>query len=170
MATRIIQNEPYYLEAMVTDVNGYGVTGLTVSYTIYKSSTNTIIESGTMNDIGGGVYQKQITLADLGQYRVLYNTPHRYADSIVTLLVVEEITDDLSGITNKLNRILGLCQENYRIFNPKYDRSNNLTEGTIKIYPTAIDCENDTNVLAEYEIIAQYDKIRMTGYKVKRTL
>jgi len=82
-----------------------------------------------------------------------------------TLLVLV----DTSELSNKVDRILGLCQENYRLFNPVYDKRMNLIAGTIKIYPTANNCDNDTNELAEYRITAIFDnKSRMTSYKVKK--
>ena len=75
----------------------------------------------------------------------------------------------LDAQENMLKRILGLSQENYRIFNPHYDKYTNLIGGTIKTYTNAIDCENDTNPLAEYQINATFDKShKMSSYKVKK--
>ena len=168
MITKIIQNEPYYLEIIITDINGNGVPGLTINYTVHKSATGTLIESGVMNDIGNGIYQKQITLSDLGQYRVFYLTPFRYENSIETIMVVEEITDDLSSIHSKLNRILGLSQENYKLYDTVYN-SGNMTAGKIKIYPSKADLEADTNVIATYQITATYDSSNnVSQYKVVR--
>jgi hypothetical protein len=44
-----------------------------------------------------------------------------------------------------------------------------MTSAIIKIYPTAIDCDADTNETAEYHISATFDnQAKMTGYKVKK--
>ncbi len=73
-------------------------------------------------------------------------------------------------LSDKIDRILGLCQENYRLINPIYDKRLNLIGGTIKIYPTAVDCENDTNATAEYGITATFNRQNhMTSYKVKKS-
>ena len=72
-------------------------------------------------------------------------------------------------IKNMIKRTLGLSQENYRIFNQRYDKYTNLIASTIKIYPNASDCENDTNPIATYQMSAIWDnKRRLTGYKTKR--
>jgi len=68
-----------------------------------------------------------------------------------------------------LRRALGLGQENYRIFSPVYDANGNMTTATIKIYPSASDCEADTNVTATYTVTSTYDSNhRMSTYKVKK--
>jgi hypothetical protein len=68
-----------------------------------------------------------------------------------------------------VKRIGGLCQENYRIFNPTYDSHNNMTSATIKIYPTAADVDANTNAIASYTVNASYDSHnRMSSYKVKK--
>lgn len=68
-----------------------------------------------------------------------------------------------------IKRILGLTQENFRVIDPTYDVNHNLTSSTIKIYPTASDCENDINKIAEYQMIASYNlENECTSYKVKK--
>jgi len=68
-----------------------------------------------------------------------------------------------------VQKILGLSQENYRIFSPIYDSNGNMTTATIKIYPSASDCEADTNVTATYTVTSTYDNNhRMATYKVKK--
>ena len=68
-----------------------------------------------------------------------------------------------------INRVKGLSQENYRIFNPTYDANKNLTSATIKIYDSAGDCNNDYNPLATYTVTATYDSNgNMSTYKVTK--
>lgn len=83
-----------------------------------------------------------------------------------------DILDNGTNTSNKITsdlvkRILGLTQENYRIFNPSYD-GNNLVSATIKIYPSKADCDADTNVLATYSMVATYSGVKMDTYKVTK--
>ena len=75
---------------------------------------------------------------------------------------VEPQIDTLIALTQ---RILGLSQENYRLFDIQY-QSGKLTSATIKIYSSASDCENDDNPIAEYEVTASYSGTQLTSYKV----
>lgn len=167
---KIYKGNLYYLELFVTDQNGDPVTGLTTSYTIYKSSDNSLVGSGSLTDVGNGVYQKSYTFNTIGQFRVVYTSPTTYTDEIETILVVD--TQVLA--TAKLDRILGLCQENYRIINPVYNKYGDLTEGLIKIYANANDVDTDTNPIAIYQIDTTYgagkEARHVTGYKVKKIL
>ena len=176
---KFIQSQIYYLEIALTDKNGDFITTLPtgdiVTYEVRKSSDGSLAilptgfsNSGTMT-VDGDVFKVAVQFDTLGQYRVLYFTPNKYENGSETIEVVEEITDDLSGIISKLNRLLGLNQENYRIFTPVYNANNDMTSAIIKIYPTATDCNNDTNVLATYNITATYSSPnKMSGYKVTK--
>lgn len=159
----------YYLELALIDKHGNFVTGNTVTYKVYKSSDESLFDSGTLTEIGvTGVYKNPIVFTATGQYRAEYTTPVKY-DNVIETFLIEEVS--LSDIDGQIKRLLGLSQENYRIFNQRYDRSNNLIEALIKLYPTADDCENDTNAFAEYEMTAVFDrKNHLTGYKTKRTI
>lgn len=160
----ITKDTIYYLETLVIDRNGDPVTGLTVTYKIIKSSDNSLVTSGTLNDVGFGVYQNSYTFTQLGQYRVLYTTPSKYSDEIETVLVVSA-----SATSDELIRILGLCQENYRLYHPRYDRRGNMLEATIKIYATKADCDNDVNPIATYNVDAEHDfKGLLKNYKCTR--
>jgi len=163
--TEIIKDTQYYLELFVTDSNGEPVTGLTVSYVLYKCSDNSTVSSGSLTDVGNGVYQSNYTFSTLGQYRVIYNTPSGYTDEIETINVVEQAAQ-----SSALERILGLCQENYRIFNQQYNRDMNLIGATIRIYANASDVDTNTNPIAEYEMTAQFQARtpKMQDYRVKR--
>lgn len=167
----VVKDSTYYLEIYVTDKTGAGKPGLTVTYNIYNSATDASIASGTLTDVGGGIYKKNFIFDTLGQYRIIYNTPLSYENGFETIMVVnqpaEQGEQDLQ--TDLLKRILGLSQENYRIIDPTYDNRMNLISGTMRIYESAVDCENDENPIAEYEIDADFDKRNhMTAYKVKK--
>ncbi len=73
---------------------------------------------------------------------------------------------DVSGMIIDIKRLLGLNQENYRLFNPVYDSDGYLLSVTTKIYQTAADCDNDTNAIAEYTMQATYLNKQLNTYKV----
>jgi hypothetical protein len=164
------KNVVYYFDVSLIDTLGNFVSGEIVTYKVYLSSTNDLIISDTMTEIGSsGIYRAEITFANSGQYRIEYYTPVQFKNGVETI-IVEEI--ELQSIGENIIRILGLSQENYRIFNPTYITKNNqacMTSAIIKIYNSALDCENDTNVLATYTIAATFDsQARMLTYKVKK--
>lgn len=169
MVTEIKKDIPYYLEVIITDVTGIGILGLAIDYKIFKSDNNFLIESGIMIDIGNGIYQKGITLSDLGQYRILYTTPEKYDNVIETLIVNERNINDMTAVINKLDRILGLSGENKRLFDLVYDNNKNVISATIKIYANKQDANNDNNAIAVYKTIAEYnlnaEMINMKGIK-----
>lgn len=76
----------------------------------------------------------------------------------------------LNEYDDRFIRLLGLNQENYRIFDPVYNDSNSLLSATIKIYSSASDCENDINVISSYALTATYDgDNNMSTYKVVKS-
>lgn len=190
---RIFKDIPYKLETTITDLVGNFISGLSIDYEVRKCLDNSIVSSGTMLEVNS-VYTKEITLTEVGEYRVKYITPEGFENGFENIIVDEydnykvNIADIWSyvsrtltsggsgGLTpdqdDRLKRIAGLSQENYRIFSPTYVTKNNqacMTSAIIKIYPTASDCESDTNAIAEYNISATFDnQARMIGYKVKK--
>ena len=226
----LLKDTNYKLDLSIIDSKGDFVSGLIVTYAIYKSADNSLVTSGTMIEVGSkGIYQtSNISFSNEEKYRVEYTTPNKYENTIEEILVVETLGSKPTDIANAvweeaiaghlggdkagqhledadatadpsavadavwdellsghstvgsfaelLKRIGGLCQENYRIFNPTYTTNNKfrqscMTSGTIKIYPTATDVDTDTNSIATYEVIATYNNnAEMTSYKVKRTI
>ena len=165
----ITKGTTYYLESLVTDQQGDGVTGLTVTYKVIRCSDNTLLDSGTLTDVGDGAYQGSYFFDNVGQFRVLYFTPTSYLDAIETVNVTNCSN---VAISEKIDRILGLSQENYRLFATEWDRAQEMTRGRLRIYPTADDVKNDTNHIAEYEIEAVYGqgkyRHQVVDYQVRR--
>jgi len=161
----VVKGSTYYLEMFITNQIGDPVTGLTITYKIYYSATNVLLEEGTLDEIGNGVYQKSVVFNNLGQHRVIYTTPTNYTDEIESIMVIEEKAKE-----GTLLRVLGLSQENYRLFDTVYVTigvRQCLTSGKIRIYQNADDCNNDINPIAEYQITASYNANGlMTSYKV----
>ena len=156
-------NTLYYLQLFVTDLNGDPKIGLTTTFTIYKSSDNSVITSGSLTDIGNGVYQSSYTFSTLEQYYILYTTPSGYTNGIESIIVEEE-----GAKSDTLLRVLGLSKENQKIVDMVHDSNHNLLSSTIRLYPSATDFENDTNVLAIYEMTATYNALneaQFCGFK-----
>jgi len=165
----ITKGTTYYLESLVTDQNGDGITGLTVTYKVIRSSDNSLLASGSLTDVGDGVYQGSYLFSNNGQYRVIYFSPVGYTNEIETINVSDASN---VAISEKIDRILGLSQENYRIFDSKWNADNNMTYGIIKIYENPDDVDTDTNPMAVYEVKAFYGKGKyrnnVVDYRVKK--
>jgi hypothetical protein len=122
-----------------------------------------------INELGDGLYRLNFTPDKNGNWiLVVYNATHFPAGKAENYFCVETWFNDLAEI---IKRIIGLSQENYRIFNPVYNTQGEMTSGIIRIYPTSSDVDTNTNAIAEYAITAVYNaQNRMTSYKVKRTI
>lgn len=145
-------NTTYYPELFVTDLNGDPVTGLTTSFNIYKSSDNSLVTSGSLTDKGNGIYQASYIFTVLGQYYIIYTTPTNYTDEVENLLVIERYARE-----EEVLRTLGLTDENKKILDTVHNANGQITYAVIKLYPSATDFDNDTNVMATYEYNATYD-------------
>lgn len=85
----IVQNELTYFEVGVTDASGKLRTGLVVDYEIHKCSDNSLLVSGTANEIGiTGVYSFSYTFTDIEEYRLHWITPLTYDDGFELLNVI----------------------------------------------------------------------------------
>jgi len=152
MVGKSILNTIYYLELFVTDNVGDPVTGLTTTFVIYKASDNSIITSGSLTDKGNGTYQSSYTFTVLGQFYIIYTTPSEYTNEIETVLVMEDYAKD-----DDLLRNLGLSDENKKISDTVHNSTGNITYAIVRLFPSATDFDNDTNVMATYEYNATYD-------------
>ncbi len=161
------KNNVYYFEVLVTNDTGNFVSGLTINYSIYKSSDNGLITSGIMVEVGtSGVYQFPYTFIISGQYRIEYYPTNLEYPKTGETVIIEE-TSDLSTLEDLIRKTLGLSQSNYLLKNPVYDKNKNLVSATIKIFNSASDCNNDVSPLASYNIVATFNsKGLMQTYKV----
>lgn len=91
MAISIYANEIHFIEVLVTDINGR-VDGLVVTYSIVRSSDEVIVSSGTLTNIGNGIYKTGISIPVPGQYRVEYSTPKGYDDQADEIDVIRPDT------------------------------------------------------------------------------
>jgi len=162
---RLYKDTIYKLELFVVDTDGEPKPGLSTSYNIYKSSDDSSVDTGVLTDVGNGVYKSSYQFSSLGQFRIVYNTPSGYTDEIESILVTEETAKN-----SDMLRTLGLSDENKKILDTVHDGNGNITSAVIKIYPSATDFENDTNVYATYIYSATYDLDGlMTNMGIKRT-
>jgi len=145
-------NTAYFLELFVTDLSGSPVTGLSPTYVIYKSSDNSVVDSGSFIDEGNGVYHASYTFSALGQYYIIYSTPVNYTDEIENIMVIDRYARE-----DDLLRALGLTDENKKILDTEHNSDGQLTHAIIELYPSAIDFDNNTNVMATYEYNATYN-------------
>lgn len=145
-------NTVYYLQLFITDINGNPKIGLHPTYTIYKSIDDSIITSGSLTDIGNGIYKTSYTFTEIDKYYIVYNTPNGYTDEVESINIISDLAKE-----STLLRVLGLSDENKKIYNTIHDSDGNLTYALVKIYPSSTDFENDTNIMAIYEYNATYN-------------
>ncbi len=91
---KIVKDTAFFMEMLVTDGAGAPVTGLSVNYAIYKSTDNSLVDSGSLTDVGNGMYQGSYSFTLTGQYRILYLPPSNYSDEVETVLVEEEFAKE----------------------------------------------------------------------------
>lgn len=79
-----------------------------------------------------------------------------------------EFKANLSTLETLVKRILGLNQENFKLYDCVYSEGH-MISGKIKIYPSATDLQNDTNMLANYQITVEYNpESTVNKYEVKK--
>jgi hypothetical protein len=171
----IIKDSIAYDDMMVLNKKNQPITGLTdgnFSKKLFdpdgiERTSSTAPITVTVNELGSGAYRVNFTPDKNGNwFLIIYNTSYFAYGKGENYYASDET---IATIADEIKRILGLVQENYRVFDTEYDNRRNLVSGKIKIYPTATDVDSDTNEIAEYEISATYNKLNhMTGYKVKK--
>jgi len=107
--TTISKNSLYSLEVRVTDGKGNNAVDLDVQYSIIKTLTNDVVSSGSMQHVGSGVYKVDISLSEVGQYRVLYNLTDYYTNSIETIIVLEDTVE------NQVKKVQEQIEQLYQI-------------------------------------------------------
>lgn len=137
--------------------------GLTDLIMKVYDETNALQDTITMSEIvnSGGIYTASFIPDEIGQWRVRIQS-NTNNDDYSKIYEVDENTE-------KLSRMLGLAQENYRIVSPVYDANNNMISAIMKIYASASNCNADINPVASYQVRSTYDKSnRMQTYKVTK--
>ena len=170
-------NEEIIDSFQVLDKHDNPVTGLVqgdFTIQLYNPDGNNVanIPAGILviiTELANGFYRVAFTPDTLGAWNLIIIHNIYFSEGLgedYYCLYSVGISQELENI---IKRVLGLSQENYRIFNTSYDARNNLLSGLIKIYSTASDVDTDTNPIAQYQINAVFNrKNRMTSYKVKK--
>ena len=86
-------NSNYRVKFPVIDQDtGKFVTGLTIAYSLVKTSDGTVIGSGNCSEVGTtGVYYFDYTYTVAQEYDVIITTPSGYYDGVETIMVEQEI-------------------------------------------------------------------------------
>ena len=166
-----------YIMSYFTE-SGVPKTGLTAKVSVWRVSDNVkLIDDVNMSEVGGGFYKynyagysPQVEYAIRCDGSSVLSNAERYS-----FAGNEGFHDDIDYIKTTVDsvevlvrRVLGLSQENYRLFNVSYDGTGLKMVGcTIKLYSTKADCEADTNAIARYTMSASYDlNSQLSDYKV----
>jgi len=168
-----------YIISFFTE-SGVPKTGLSPTIDVWQVDNNAhLVVAQAMSEVGGGFYKYDYSAYDaLLEYAIrcdgsaVLPTGERYAYA-----GNEGFHDDIKGIQDTLTsidalvkRILGLSQENYRLFETVYDATGQKLIGcTIKIYGSKADCDNDVNPTATYTMEAVYGmNFQLSSYKVSK--
>jgi hypothetical protein len=155
------------------DTNSIVSTLSTLVISIWNYSTRTLTSFGTLiidiwNYSIRTITSGGITAAEIWAY-ITRTLTLGTKDSEINAIKAK--TDNLPvdpASETLVKRILGLSQENYRLSDVVYTNGL-ISSTTIKIYPTSVDCENNTNPLAIYNVTASYDLDgKLLNYKVKK--
>ncbi len=102
------EGDVYILEAAPLDeTTGDTVTGATVTYEIFNSTTGASVTSGTLSEQGStGYYTASYTFSTAGDFRIVYNSSGypAAAESVAVMDFTTDI-DDILADTVKLNKI-----------------------------------------------------------------
>ena len=144
-----------YITAFYTN-DGAPATGLSPTVRIRRVSDNAlVITDAAMSEVGDGWYKYDYSAYDeeldyaircdggsslTNADRYKYAGNESYIDDIDTKLSNEHgygswaFSDGTAGINAKLDRILGLTQENYYVDNTVFDGNHNMTSSRVRIY------------------------------------
>lgn len=167
--------------ASFTD-NGVPKTGLSPTINIREVPTGVLVISGSnMTELGDGSYyydhvnydsEKDYSIRCDGGSGLAYTERYTFAGNENYIDDIENMFDTnttLLGIKTELTRVLGLVQENYyldQMVYSTYQGAQLLTSGRIRIYSDAISIGTDSNVIAIYNITANWIDDKLQTYKV----
>jgi hypothetical protein len=158
--------------------NGTPKTGLTPTVDVWKvSDSSQVITAQAMSEVGGGFYkyffagysaQEEYNVRCDGGVGLINQERYTYAGNEGFHDDIYEIQQTVTSIETLTRRVLGLSQENYRLFDTSYDVSGQrLTGCTIKLYGSKADADADTNYTARYTMTAVYGMSgQLSDYKV----
>ena len=99
MITIPINTNYRYKFPVIDQDTGKFITGLSIAYSIVKTSDGTVLDSGNCSEIGAtGIYYFDYTYAVAQEYDVVITTPAGYFDGFETVMV-ENAVDVSSSLT-----------------------------------------------------------------------
>ena len=164
MLTDIEIDKEFEERMVIVDKHDNPVTGLVAGdfTTILYDSTGTEVSnisagiSVTISEIGDGIYKILFTPNELGNWTLItYNATYFPWGKVGGYRVIGAVN---ALLLEYLEKILGLCQSNYTLTNPHYDRRGQLETATVITYHNKTDLKNKVNPLATYNIKAVHDK------------
>ena len=154
-----------------TDSNNNLIAGLDgTTFTAHLFDPNDNEVSGSIpceiKELGNGHYRASYIPNTVGMwYIVVYHSsyfPWGKSDS------VQVFSNDFDSIGDMLMRSLGLMQENFYMDQNVYSATNLLTSSRIRIYNDSASVGTNSNVLATYNVTADYVDGKMDSYKVEK--
>lgn len=159
---------------------GVPKTGLVPTIEIWRVRDNVkIVNASTMGEVGGGFYKYEFSSYDPQEnYAIKCDAGASLSNSErYSFAGNEGFHDDIVDIQSAIEtmevlvrRILGLSQENYRLFDCHYDSTGTRLEScTIKIYNNKTDCDNNLNAFSTYSMQSVYGQDgQLSSYKVTK--
>ena len=170
--------------AQFTDEKGSIIMPDNARVTIKCDGETVLTETDMTRDSSDEYYFFNFPITDLmpfGDFVVLVHgvfswfTAHGYEIFNVKPAITQTIWDAVredhfteGTFGEAVSKILGLSQQNIRMFDQLYDDANNLLSCSMKIYKNANDVDSDSDPLATYRMEASYDEARrVVSYKLK---
>jgi len=126
------------------------------SHKLYQPNGNENLSiTISFQELGNGNYRANFTPNLIGQWLLcIYHNTYFPLGKNSSITVSEKDIDDVYVISS---RILGLSQENYFLDNNIYDVDGRLTFGRIRTYTNSMSVGTTNNILAVYNIEANYN-------------
>jgi hypothetical protein len=145
-----------------------GIDSTAFTYHIYDSDKNevSLLVNTAVTELGNGHYNISFVPNETGTWLVsVYHQIYFPWGKTETFQIYNNSVDTLSF---NFERILGLVQENYCLDQQNYNGYGLMTAARIRIYSDSASVGSDSNVIATYQVLADWDDSRKvcTSYRV----
>jgi len=144
--------------------NNDAKTGLSLTLSTFKKvSDNSNVTPPSIAELGGGFYKfgLDLSLFDSDIYYVASDGGSNKLYGVLSQAGNQQLSD-------KIDLILGLCQENQSIDQTNYDGLGNLLTCRIRTYNNADSVGSDNDVIASYIMTATYSGTSMLSFMVAK--
>ena len=165
LATKASQTSVNTVDTVVDEI--FAVTELIADYsdninayvTTYLNATiSSRASQSSVDSISGMVDSLEEYTDDVETYLISIS-------GMIDAISTEDYSTTLISISGMLATTQGLSQHNFRFYNQVFG-DYGLTSGMIRIYPTADDCNDDTNQLKTYMVTTTYADGVISDHKV----